>query len=431
MSVKRGIILLLGYKFKNFKSFKYEVDFSMEAPSGKVKRRYPDNYVSLNYGKDILKTAVIVGENAGGKTNFVESLEYFRLLFKENNHVKTSMPTVNTNNIKGRCLKENNTEQVFEISLSGKDDKVFNYTLVIDALSIWEERLNVSDKKTHKKRIIFEYQLDNRIYECDDKQPECDKKKCHTSAKTSAIFKLPDDYPETISAVIEESFNSGNDIGLFVSKLALLGVSEAVEFIEIIRDQLCPETPSVNLDLYKSLNKEEDDLRILKDKNYFDIFRMIDYSIVSIDINEDEPFTESIVCRKNYDGHTFKRKIGRDSSGVREFFAWAIQIYKVVYENKIVIADEMDRVLNPVLSDRIIAYINGSDHKGQFIFTSHNALHLNLVNYMKEQIYFITKDTETLESELYSLADFREIRYENTKVYELYMKGLLGGTASE
>ncbi len=103
----------------------------------------------------------------------------------------------------------------------------------------------------------------------------------------------------------------------------------------------------------------------------------------------------------------------------------------MVYENAVVFADEMDRVLNPVLSDKVIAFINGKEHQGQFIFTSHNALHLNLKNFMKEQIYFVTKDVETLQSELYSLADFPEIRYETAKIYELYMKGILGGTVFE
>lgn len=30
---------------------------------------------------------------------------------------------------------------------------------------------------------------------------------------------------------------------------------------------------------------------------------------------------------------------------------------------------------------------------------------------------------------MYSPADFPEVRYENTKIYEFYMKGILGGTA--
>ncbi len=88
-------------------------------------------------------------------------------------------------------------------------------------------------------------------------------------------------------------------------------------------------------------------------------------------------------------------------------------------------------MLNPVLSDRVIAYINGSDNKGQFIFSTHNVLHLDLKRYMKEQIYFITKDANSLTSEIYSLADFPEVRYELTKIYEFYMKGILGGTANE
>jgi hypothetical protein len=172
-------------------------------------------------------------------------------------------------------------------------------------------------------------------------------------------------------------------------------------------------------------------MEILHKKEFYEIFKMVDYSICGIKIDEEKPFIETIVYRKKRDGDVFPRKLGADSSGVREFFAWAIQIYKVIYENKIVIADEMDRVLNPILSDRVITFINGKKHFGQFIFTSHNILHLDLKNYMKEQIYFISKDAETLESELYSLADFPEVRYETTKIYEFYMKGILGGTASE
>ncbi|MEE1443087.1 MAG: hypothetical protein UGF43_05665 [Blautia sp.] len=102
-----------------------------------------------------------------------------------------------------------------------------------------------------------------------------------------------------------------------------------------------------------------------------------------------------------------------------------------MYENKIVFADEMDRVLNPVLSDRVIAFLNGKEHNGQFVFSTHNVLHLDLKTYMKEQIYFITKGREELNSELYSLSDFPEVRYETSKIYEFYMKGILGGTAFE
>ena len=50
---------------------------------------------------------------------------------------------------------------------------------------------------------------------------------------------------------------------------------------------------------------------------------------------------------------------------------------------------------------------------------------------MKEQIYFITKNRKQLTSEMYSLSDFPEVRYDAAKIYEFYMKGVLGGTAFE
>ena len=146
---------------------------------------------------------------------------------------------------------------------------------------------------------------------------------------------------------------------------------------------------------------------------------------------DEKPFSMTKIIRKTKDGNILSRELRRDSGGVGEFFAWAVQIFRVVYENKMVFADEVDRVLNPILAERMIAFINGKDHKGQFVFSSHNVLHLDLKNYMKEQIYFVTKNRDTLDSELYSLADFPEIKYDTTKIYEFYMKGILGGTAFE
>lgn len=158
---------------------------------------------------------------------------------------------------------------------------------------------------------------------------------------------------------------------------------------------------------------------------------MVDYSICGLEIDDERPYGKTLIIRKDTAGNEFKRELSEDSTGVREFFAWAVQIYRVVYENKVVLTDEMDRVLNPVLSDRVIAYINGMELKGQFIFSTHNVLHLNLKTFMKKQIYFITKDKNSLTSELYSLADFPEVWYETAKIYEFYMKGILGGTAFE
>ena len=81
------IKMILNYKFNNFMSFRENVEFSMLAPRSKVKNRFPDNYISVDTGAEVLKTAVIVGENAGGKSNFVRSLDFLKMYFTVNERV--------------------------------------------------------------------------------------------------------------------------------------------------------------------------------------------------------------------------------------------------------------------------------------------------------------------------------------------------------
>lgn len=57
-----GDNMLISYKYNNFLSFRQEAEFTMLAPSSKVKSRFPNNYVELENGYQVLKDAVIVGE---------------------------------------------------------------------------------------------------------------------------------------------------------------------------------------------------------------------------------------------------------------------------------------------------------------------------------------------------------------------------------
>lgn len=422
--------MILKYKFKNFMSFRENVEFSMLAPKTKVKNRFPNNYITSDVGIDVLKNAVIVGENAGGKSNFVRSLSYLQSFFVGTESVKAYRSTINTNNNQDICPKKNTVSQSFDIEILMKENTLYCYHLEIDSVGIVKEAFYSKNQIKNKYKKIFSMEREDYTIECRDEEECINSNNCHARAEITYILNESES-ENKIGESLQKAVNKEKALGLTITKLAMLGNEHAIAFTDWIKNDLCPETNMINYDIYKSMKKEEDDLRILRDARYLDIFKMIDYSIIDFKVDEEKPFSKTIIVRQKKDGSTFTRELTKDSSGVREFFAWAVQIFKVVYENKVVFADEMDRVLNPVLSDRVISFICGKKHFGQFVFTTHNVLHLNLKNYMKEQIYFITKDIETLESELYSLADFPEIRYETTKIYEFYMKGILGGTAVE
>ncbi len=427
----RGGAVILNYKFENFMSFRENVEFSMLAPKTKVKTRFPNNYLTVDVGIDVLKTAVIVGENAGGKSNFVRSLSYLQSFFKETDSVKAYRSSINTNNTVTFCPQKNNTLQIFDIEILVQERGIYQYHLEVDFSGIVKEFLHFKHQMKCRPQLILSVERNVRSINCKKSNDECiTSKECHYNIEAEYSIEVPE-FESEIKESLEKAANNYKPLGLTTIKLAMLGNAHAISFTDWMKECLCPETNIINYDIYKSMRNEEADLRILHDSRYLDIFRMVDYSIVDFKLDEEKPFSKTLIIRRKKDGGTFARELGHDSSGVREFFAWAVQIFKVVYENKIVFADEMDRVLNPILSDRVVSFISGKKHYGQFVFTTHNVLHLDLKNYMKEQIYFITKDIETLESELYSLADFPEIRYETTKIYEFYMKGILGGTSIE
>ena len=393
--------MLIYYRFNNFCSFNCESEFSLSAPTGKVKKRFPDNYIGAAEGFDLLKSAVIVGENAGGKSNFINSLKYLKSLFVTNSQVKSVRPYVNA-----ASLKEEGTPiQKFELCFKANNGKVYVYHLRLNENGIVYEELQSLKKRNAAAVSLFKAERQG------------DDSWIASARETNALSKR-------LNKLL-----TGDSIGLLVSKFALLGDEDALAVVEWMTETFYPE--SLSADKSEDIIKQDADIRIMEDERYLEIFRMVDYSICGIELDREKPYSKTTIIRKDGNGSYFRRELQMDSTGVREFFAWAVHIFRVVYENKVVFADEMDRVLNPILSDRVIAFVNGAEHHGQFVFSTHNVLHLDLKTYMKEQIYFVTKNREQLTSELYSLSDFPEVRYETTKIYEFYMKGILGGTAFE
>ncbi|MCD8022537.1 MAG: ATP-binding protein, partial [Lachnospiraceae bacterium] len=319
----------------------------MEAQIGKVKKRYPDNYVADDLGVYPLKTAVVVGENAGGKSNFMASLRYLKSLFSDNDMVRSFTPYVNA---ASRESMET-PSQLFELKLLLKGTRLYRYVLEIDTTGIAREELYLQRERTSAEKNLFSF-----------KRNEAGSYNISLGVKNQLAHLL-------------DSKQMG--IGLIITKLAILGDENALAVTEWVNDSLSVELP--NSSEQEALRKLNTDLDIMKDSRYMEIFRMVDYSICDVRIDEEKPYSKTVIIRRNKDGQIMRRELSMDSAGVREFFKWAVQIFRVVYENKTVFADEMDRVLNPILTDRVVAIINGKHHHAHIKYSTHNVLHLHLV----------------------------------------------------
>lgn len=397
--------MILNFRGSNFGAFKDEFSFSMKP--GKVMERFEDNVINIK-DKKISKVAVIVGENAGGKTSFIRSLDFLKYYIQRD---------INGPMIEDLCfLKKSDVPQLFEIEAI-IDKRAYVYGIELDNLSVVKEGLYIGKINQNRNEYEPVFIVEREITDSKER-----KIKNNLSLNNNYVKK---DIEKVLKA------KETNKPGLTINLLNKLGIEEIDPFIDWINDKLVIKVPNeYSLNLYKHLEKNNRDLEIIKTEEYLEIFSLVDPSIKKVLVDENDPFRETTIIR-NCNSNEFSIKLKNDSTGVNEFFAWAIEIYKVVYEDATLFADELDKVLNSILATRVLNFVKTRSKKGQFIFSTHNVLHINTVDFMKEQIYFVNKDLESLSSTIYSLSSFKDYRYEKANVYELYLKGLLGAVPNE
>ena len=421
--------MLLEYSFKNFLSFKDEIYFSLRSTEN-VREKFPNNYIA---GKNVLKSAIIVGENAGGKSNFIKSLSYLQALFKKNQAIESSIKNIYDGYNFGSKTKIIDTTQNFFIAIL-VDNCEYHYKLEIDCLGIKKEIFSQFQLNENKEEIIFTVKRSEKNILLTDNIDliQLANRDDKPLIELNYDLQVNSTIDKNLKKILENTASDEHD-GLNISKLAILGIKSAVTFSKWINENLFINISSDGEQFSQIKKLSKDDLRILNDKEKFlPILRMIDSSISDFKLDNKLPFSDSIIVRVDENNRRYEHDLISDSAGIRDFFPLAIQIFKIIYQNKVVFADEMDHSLNPVLTYTILSFIHGSEHTGQFIFTTHNVLHLNLENYTKEQIYFVTKNASNLQSELYSLADFPDIDYDiGNDLYKFYLRGVLGGTLNE
>lgn len=406
--------MLLSYCFENFGPFKERVEFSMRP--GQSMARYADNEVEFDNKIRVLKSAVIVGENGGGKTTFIRSLKRLQsLIGTANKLLVASKDTMNANlsNIPDAeqkyelevllCVSENGGKQGYYI---------YNYILNLDRHGIVREYL---------KRCPVGKRSED-IFDIKTVETEIDVQR-HTISRgmKAELNKKFFDQSELLKQSLVDY-----RMGTALNRLAGFCPEVISPFIDWIENSLVVKCPLfADFSLYA--NETEQTLDILASPQFLELFRLVDPTIVGIKVDEKEPYKETRIIRMTENREEFSMALINESTGIREFFCWAEQIWKVLAENKTLFSDEVDRVLNPVLAAKLIAYINKSDHKGQFIFTTHNALHLNFQDFRKEQMWIVSKNSTPLSSDMYSIADFGGVRYDNNHLYKDYLNGFFGG----
>lgn len=176
------------------------------------------------------------------------------------------------------------------------------------------------------------------------------------------------------------------------------------------------------------VKSDEQKARILKELLLADL-GISDVSIKTISGKKDEPIITTTHRMIAEDGSTehFELLMDQESSGTQRFFARIGGWLQAMENGSLLIVDEIEHSMHPLLTRRLIEMIQDSEinkNGAQLIFTTHDAQLLDLTFLRRDQIWFAEKNENTCATELYSLASFSPRKGENIR--KGYLQGRFG-----
>lgn len=113
-----------------------------------------------------------------------------------------------------------------------------------------------------------------------------------------------------------------------------------------------------------------------------------------------------------------------ESDGTRALFAFAGPWLDVTENERVLVVDELDTSLHPLLVQHLVKLLHHTGTKAQLIFTTHDTTLLSQKLLRRDQVWFMEKD-KSRATRLYPLSDFSP--RENEAVERGYLNGRYGG----
>ena len=113
-----------------------------------------------------------------------------------------------------------------------------------------------------------------------------------------------------------------------------------------------------------------------------------------------------------------------ESDGTRALFAFAGPWLDVTENERVLVVDELDTSLHPLLVQHLVKLLHHTGKKAQLIFTTHDTTLLSQKLLRRDQVWFLEKDGSRA-TQLYPLSKFSP--RENEAIERGYLNGRYGG----
>lgn len=431
MQILIKLAMIVDFSFSNFRSFKDKTDFTLRADSLKTKI---DNAfdVKFNSGNTVslLKTAVVYGANAGGKSNFIKALMAFTWLIHNSSKFELNKQRINCYEPFELDVNTQNAPVIFKISfiLNGAS---YDYQVSFGKEYIVSEKLDFFPKGTESN--LFERMIsDEGDYDVIKFGKNLVNKRIPKKIFKNQLYlsKFGTDIPHDLLTSIYKyliNINVWNAYDKF-------SISDLSKQIAALISQ--PENENLKKRLSKLIRVSDTKIESISSKE----LKREDFNKLPNELPDEiiDRFYESNKIRtfsyhKLFDG---KNEVGlkefdfgkKESTGTQVLFALGGKILQTLDSGGVIVFDELDNSLHPKLCKFLIRLFNSkisNPQNAQLIFATHEVTLLDKDVFRKDQIWFAQKN-KLGSSELYCANDFEGVR-DSTNFELWYRTGKFGG----
>ena len=410
--------MLVEFSVGNYKSFGETVTFSMVAAkiSSHDKIIDANNTFDVDDDLKLLKSAAIYGANASGKSNLISAFRFMKEFVSNSSNGQSTDP-INVDPFRLN-LEMAQKPSSFEIVFILKS-KRYRYGFEVTKERVTSEWLfYVPSTKEYR---LFERDLDTFKISREFKEG----KGLEDKTRSNALF---------LSVVAQ--FNgeiSGNILNEFLLNLDVVSgldhddqvTAELFADFADSRDGILALVKSLDLSIYdiqiQKPNYPVEKLVNLPEELRKDFLELVESSPLTVktihrlyDTKTDRDIDVAFDLNKN------------ESEGTKKLFALAGLIVTTLETGAILIIDEFDTKLHPLISKSLVRLFNSSEtnpFNAQLIFATHDTNLLDRNLFRRDQIWFTEKD-KTSQTRLYSLVEYH---VRNTAAYESdYIQGRYG-----
>jgi AAA15 family ATPase/GTPase len=429
--------MLIQFSIQNYRSFKDKSTLSLIASNYDKDTRETENIIVNNkFDYRLLKSSVIFGANAGGKSKFIEALIFMRRFV-----LSSSKDTQKGNSIAVEAFKLNseteNEGSEFEIIFILKGTQ-YRYGFEVNEDIVISEWLYYKPKT---KEIELFYR---------DYQDVTFHKKKLNKVSTLLKEKLIRDNALLISVLAQFNDPIAKELLAYFKDIKIISGLKEEGYLkdtmllsknDMQKKRILSfiQKADIGIDNFKLKKHSFEDLELDSSKMSDELkeaFKGINsYLKKTMKDDNSEHFSDVITYHKQFDSNgNFVKNIEfslneDESSGTRKFFALIGQILKIIDSGGILVVDELDSKIHPNLVCKLVSIFNSEElnpNDAQLIFNSHDTNLLNSGLFRRDQIWFAEK-TKYGASKLYSLGDFKTDEVRKNEAFEAnYIRGKYG-----